>query len=178
MTPTIQTVSGRVINFATPGVNDYDITDIAHGLSNVCRYGGQCLFFYSVAQHSVLVSRLVPREHAMEALMHDGTEAYMCDVPTPLKLLLDEYRRIERELDAGIRWQHSLPIRMTHEVHAADGMALAIEKPQLTVKTDMSWTSMPEVADELRAKHRIQLMYPPDAKALWLERYAELKYLS
>lgn len=77
-----------------------DIYDISHGLSQLCRFSGQIKAFYSVAAHSLLVSEWVefnggtPKE-ALAALLHDASEAYLQDVPTPIKRLLPAYYRIE-----------------------------------------------------------------------------------
>jgi len=76
----IQTYSGKRIDFENPDPDQIDIVDIAHGLSNLCRFSGQSKYFYSVAQHSFYVS-LVCKENKLQALLHDATEAYMADVP-------------------------------------------------------------------------------------------------
>jgi hypothetical protein len=82
----ITTYSGRDISLAGDVLpEDIDILDIAHSLSLQCRYNGACKFFYSVAQHSEFVSRHVPPEDALAALLHDAEEAYTSDMTTPLK---------------------------------------------------------------------------------------------
>lgn len=68
-----------------PRVEDFNIGDIAHHLSMICRYGGAVQSFYSVAEHSILVSHYVPPEYAKEALLHDASEAYVGDLIRPLK---------------------------------------------------------------------------------------------
>ncbi len=80
-----------------PRPEDFEIGDIAHHLAMSCRYGGATRFFYSVAEHSVLVSRFVPPEFALHALLHDAAEAVVSDVIRPLKTLpaFDEFRRVE-----------------------------------------------------------------------------------
>jgi len=90
----IQTYTGRQVFFdAQP--NQYHIVDIAHGLSNACRFAGQCNQFYSVAQHSVLVSQRVPEEFALWGLMHDAPEAYTGDIVHPYKIQFFELQRVE-----------------------------------------------------------------------------------
>src|SRR3954465_1994545 len=88
--PHLQTVSGRFVNPFDPDPDQLDIGDIARALANVCRFGGHCRSFYSVAQHSVIVSELVEQrggdvEDVFAALMHDASEAYLGDMPHPIK---------------------------------------------------------------------------------------------
>ena len=73
----IATYSGNRFYFDDIMANDVNIQEIAHALSHLCRFGGHVREFYSVAQHSVLVSLLAPPEHALGALLHDATEAYV-----------------------------------------------------------------------------------------------------
>lgn len=96
----IQTYTGKRFDALDPKIEDVDILDIAHHLSNLCRFGGATTQFYSVAQHSVSVSNLVPEKYALPALLHDGSEAYLIDVPHPLKVQLafTAYRDIEARL--------------------------------------------------------------------------------
>lgn len=71
-----------------PRPEDVDIRDIAHALSNVCRFAGHTRFHYSVAQHSFLASVYAPPESALPALLHDAAEAYMGDIARPWKKFL------------------------------------------------------------------------------------------
>lgn len=76
----IKTFSGKHFYYDRINKDDIDINDIAVSLSNICRFAGHLSHFYSVAQHAVLCSQLVPQEFAFEALMHDATEAYCQDI--------------------------------------------------------------------------------------------------
>src|SRR5438128_12538670 len=80
----MQTYTGRAFYPLDPRLDDICIEDIAHALSMLCRYGGQCQEFYSVAEHSVLMSYAVNPQHALWALLHDATESYMGDLIRPL----------------------------------------------------------------------------------------------
>lgn len=100
----INTRSGRVLDFANPRVEAIELDDIAAGLASVPRFGAQALRFYSVAQHAVSVALIVERlgrdDLALAALHHDSHEAYACDIPRPLKGLLEpQYSRITEALD-------------------------------------------------------------------------------
>jgi 5'-deoxynucleotidase YfbR-like HD superfamily hydrolase len=85
----IDTASGERLDLDNPRPEDIRIEDVAGGLSKVCRFGAQALEYYSVAQHALLVQRLVVEAGhpglALVALHHDSHEAYLCDIPTPLK---------------------------------------------------------------------------------------------
>src|SRR5829696_7572546 len=85
----IDTASGVRLDLDEPHPEDIRIEDVAGGLSKVCRFGAQTREYYSVAQHALLVRRLVVEaghpELALAALHHDSHEAYLCDIPTPLK---------------------------------------------------------------------------------------------
>jgi len=80
----IQTFTGRKFFPLAPRAEDVLIEDIAHALSNICRYGGHCREFYSVAQHCCMVADHMPEFH-LEGLMHDAAEAYLGDMVRPVK---------------------------------------------------------------------------------------------
>src|SRR3954452_17139806 len=109
--PYLQTVSGRWVNPFDPDPEQLDITDITRALANTCRFGGHCRSFYSVAQHSVIVSELVEQrggdaEDAFAALMHDASEAYLGDMPHPIKHrspLGAAFKAAEDHLEQAIR---------------------------------------------------------------------------
>src|SRR2546423_12384970 len=89
--------SGRLFDLANPEVSEITVEDIAHGLAHTCRYAGQCDGFYSVAEHSVLVSQTVTHSK-LAALFHDAAEAFIGDMSAPLKQLLPAYREIELKI--------------------------------------------------------------------------------
>jgi 5'-deoxynucleotidase YfbR-like HD superfamily hydrolase len=71
--------------------------DIAHALSNICRYAGHTKRFYSVAEHCVVMAELFPDE-AKAALLHDAAEAYFGDLPRPIKQMFPQFREMEHTL--------------------------------------------------------------------------------
>src|SRR5690606_26561418 len=114
----IGTVSGRVVNYLDPRPEDLDINDIAVSLSHVCRFSGQVERFYSVAQHSVMVARKVwratgdPRK-GLQGLLHDASEAYTNDLPSPFKRHIGATARdIERRIQNTVYAAHNLPLEM------------------------------------------------------------------
>ncbi len=121
----IQTLSGKHFNYLDIQQDDIVIEDIATALSHICRFTGHLPEFYSVGQHSVLTSHLVPQEFALEALLHDADEAYLQDIPSPLKRLLPDYQAIEARVDAAIRQKFGLPTEQHPTVKYADLVMLA-----------------------------------------------------
>lgn len=134
----MQTFSGRKFWPLDPRSDEVHIEDIAHALSMQCRYGGHCTRFYSVAEHSVLMARtFANRDLALWALLHDAAEAYVADVPRPLKRFLPGYKEAENKVMAAICDRFGLPHEMPERVKYADECILADEIRQAMVK--MAW---------------------------------------
>jgi 5'-deoxynucleotidase YfbR-like HD superfamily hydrolase len=140
----IDTASGARLDLDNPRPEDIRIEDVAGGLSKVCRFGAQAREYYSVAQHALLVRQLVVEaeypELALVALHHDSHEAYLCDIPTPLKQKIRKATKVYDEacktLDSiiaeafGFEW----PERGSPEQRAikhADRQALLMEATRL-----------------------------------------------
>lgn len=117
--------------FYFDGPHRFDVGVIAASLSKICRFTGHCREFYSVAQHSVLASEIVPEEFALEALLHDAQEAYIGDVSAPLKRRLIDYQMLEGRIEASLRKWFDLPMVQSPEVKRADLTMLATERRDL-----------------------------------------------
>jgi len=125
--PWVQTYRGIHFDLTDPDPEKVDITDIAHSLARLNRFNGHGKR-YSVAQHSLFVSSIVPPELEYEGLLHDAHEAYLGDISAPLKRLLPELREYEKRLSAIVRGRFGLPETLSEEVKEADLKALMIEK--------------------------------------------------
>jgi len=169
--PTILLVSGAYFSFEHPERTPLPVEDIAHALSNICRFTGHCSNFYSVAQHAVLVSHLAPAAHAFHALHHDDVEAVMADMSSPLKRLIPEYKAIERRIEAVILAQFGLPAETPAEVKRADLVALRTEQRDLMHKAGGLWTFLNGIEPD---STRVVPMAPQDAAQAYLLRHAEL----
>lgn len=169
--PTILLYSGRYFSYERPHDSDWTLEDIAHGLAMTCRFGGQARRFYSVAEHSVYVSLLVPPELAWDALMHDAAEAFICDMPKPLKEILPDYKRIEKHVESAIIERYGLIDPMPREIKLADIQMLRAEQLQIMRNDDdWHWTF-----DVPQPDITIAALAPDDAKALFIARASELR---
>ncbi len=132
----IRTYGGRIVAPFDLKHEDIDLDDIAHALSNECRYGGHCRFI-SVAQHSVLVARHLPIELQLWGLLHDGSEAYLKDIPKPLKVLpqFAFYREAEERILQTISERFDLPWPIPAQVEEADARAWATEWRDVCIPT-------------------------------------------
>lgn len=181
--PTVTTYTGISFNLVEP---EFNILDIAHALSNICRYNGHCNQFYSVAEHSVLVSRLVEELQLGDpfiGLMHDGHEAYLSDVPSPFKQLLPDWSAIDVALEEKLYDHFSIPWPREDGIKYADVLAYFIERDCLfdEWKTNKTYLAekYPEMQDRatdlLKQGWEIDKYLPWRAHTLFLERYYELQ---
>jgi hypothetical protein len=135
----IATATGVPFNVIEPHVEDVFIEDIAHALAHQCRYGGHFGRFYSVAEHCVIVAQHAPRELKLEALLHDASEAYLLDIPRPIKKAMPEYRAIEDRLMTVIGKRFGINWPVHADVTALDNRILHDEVAQGMVQPPVPW---------------------------------------
>lgn len=167
----IQTYSGRRFNPTKPIAEAIVIQDIAHSLSMQCRFSGHVNKFYSVAQHCVGVSYLCDDADALWGLLHDATEAYLVDVPSPLKRSghFDSFVNIEKTMQTAICKRFGLLDFEPPSVKKADKIMLATEARDLMNPLRDDWD---EVYPPLPFK--IVPLPPDQAHALFIKRFLEL----
>lgn len=129
-TPSMISTTTGFFDILEPEKYAYDIEEIAHSLSQLCRYTGHCKTFYSVAEHCVLVSQLVPRPFALAGLLHDASEAFVGDVSSPLKKLLKDYKPIEHRIQDAISSHFGCDL-FHEEVKKADATAYWLERASI-----------------------------------------------
>ena len=165
----INTYTGKHFYYDDP--RDFDIKDIARALSNLCRFTGHLEHFYSVAQHCVIASQIVPEHLALEALLHDATEAYLGDVNKPLKRLLPDYQLIEHRVEQALRVQFNLPLEMSRGVKQADLIMLATERRDFGMEDGTPWPVLEGIEP---LAQMITPLRPDAAMSAFMVRYHEL----
>jgi uncharacterized protein len=127
----IQTFTGKKFYPFAPKVEDVCIEDIAHALSMLCRFGGHVNEFYSVADHSIRVALECNPEYRLLGLLHDASEAYLVDVPRPIKEQMHLYREVEKAVQMVICERFNLPLVWPDLIHEIDKRMLLTEARQL-----------------------------------------------
>lgn len=156
----LQTYSGILIDPFDPNPEDIIIEDIAHALSNLCRFGGHVREFYSVAEHSYRGSFLCLGDE-LSFLLHDASEAYMVDIPRPIKYRLAGYKEAEENLQKIIFDKFNLPFPFSQKVKEIDDLMLQKESAYI-----LNFPKDPSLY--------IKPLTPIEAKELFLERFIEL----
>lgn len=173
----INTISGKKFMYDNPREEDIDIEDIAHSLSMLCRYNGHIKKFFSVAEHSVLVSRYVPQEGKLPlwGLLHDAAEAYIGDLVTPLKHRLVQYMNVEEGVEAtifnkfGLEYDDFADEIIPPEVKEVDRRMLATECRDLLGSLHSEWIIVDEPYD-----FNIVGYTPDIARITFMARFEEL----
>ena len=168
----IQTYTGKQFFPLQPRAEDIDVRDIAHALSMQCRFNGHCRAFYSVAEHSVRVSQVLANESRtvqLSGLMHDAAEAYLSDLPRPVKQQMTEFVALKDALLAMICGHFDLPWPLPGAVVHADEMMLATEARDLMAEPPAQWNLE---ADPLPGI--VQPVAPHEAEQAFLARFEEL----
>lgn len=154
----ILTHSGRQFDLLNPTAAMISPQDIAHALARLCRFNGHTRTHYSVAQHSLIVCDLVPRNDQLPALIHDATEAYLGDMTRPLKALMPEYREVEQRVWHAVCDRFDIDPILPESVMRADMVALATERRDLMPQAPGEWEClkgiplMPELITPLPAQ--------------------------
>lgn len=163
----MQTFTGHQFWPLDPHPEDIFIEDIAHALSNICRYGGHVDRFYSVAEHSWLLSKYISKENAAWALMHDAAEAYIGDMVRPLKKSMLSFGNIETQILKAIAIRFDLPgYTYPQEVTEADNRILLTERDALMAATRHPWVQDEDGTEPLPVK--VVGFHPPQMKYAFL----------
>ena len=143
----IPTQDGRKMWPLNPRIEDIDIRDIAMSLSGKARWGGFTRPPYYVSQHSVLVAQVLPSHLQLWGLLHDAGEAYLPDIPRPIKRRYPELVAAEERILKLVAERYELVWPMPAEVHEADDLLLVTEARDLMHATDHAgiWSNLPRM---------------------------------
>jgi hypothetical protein len=139
--PVIRTFSRKWVNVFEPILDMFCIEDVAHALSHQCRFGGHLSPFYSVAQHSILCAKYaeaqgLDKKEQLTALMHDSSEAYLVDIPRPIKKRMPEYKVIEDNLMTFLAQVFNFNYPLSEDIHKIDNIMLQNEWDHIMIKKD------------------------------------------
>lgn len=167
----ITTYTGKSFNFMDPKPEQIDIEDIAQALSMQCRFNGHVKRFYSVAEHCCIISDYVyagsgDKNIAFDALMHDASEAYICDIPRPVKPHLVNYQAIEQRIEVALqkRFGFNPMYAWSKDI---DNRIVADEARELFLHVP-DWVKDYQVVG---VQDKIQCWTPEQAKVEFLERF-------
>lgn len=167
----IQTYTNKAFDYESFDPDAVCIEDIAHALSQLCRFTGHTRKFYSVAEHCFRVSRAVLPGFALEGLMHDASEAYLMDVAAPLKHMswMEGYRECERRWERVIAKKYGLVFPWPESVKTADMRMLMTEARDLLGPSPRPWCQPFEPYET-----KICPMTPTEAEESFLLRFLSL----
>lgn len=157
----------------------FDAESIGHALGMLCRFNGNTRIFYSVAEHSVLVSELMRKVtggNPYEGLLHDGAEAYLSDIPTPFKRLLPDWKRFEDQVQPPLRAWAGLPTVQSAECTLADKLALFIEAHYLMPERGMDYLDPLNARPQALAlvdsgRWQLRCWEPITAGYMWVQQF-------
>lgn len=179
----IQTYTGRQFWIFDPRPEDFNIEDIARSLSQICRFGGHCRPFYSVAQHSYFVSclaekeakvrGLITRPFALAGLLHDAAEAYIGDCVRPLKRTsaMMRYRDVEKSIEEALAQRFQLTYPFAEIIKAADEIILMTEARDLMQPAAVTWNNPAKPLENIT----ILPKSPEEAYAQFMQRFEGLQ---
>lgn len=173
----IKTVTNQTINLKNPDPKAIHPYDIAASLSKICRFCGHCDEFYSVAQHSILVSLMLPERLRGHGILHDASEAYLGDVVKPLKVILGPvYKELEDTFKDAIakrfHWLPPLTKEDESEIKKCDILALQVEDEAFRKGNKARMRYYYEKYDLMQSED--QLGWPPRLALSFFLKYAKI----
>lgn len=157
---TIRLYSGGYLDLANPKPDQFELIDIAKGLSNICRFGGQIGEFYSVAQHCVSCHDVAERdgcspEQCLAVLMHDAAEAFVGDMVKPLKELITGFVRVEDRIQDCIAAKFGIDFAAHKDVIREIDHAVLIAERRMLFSVDKTFWHGEDTVRNVRYAVRI-----------------------
>lgn len=173
----IQTYTGSHFWPHDPKPSEIHILDIAHALSQQCRFSGHLSEFYSVGQHCIEVANLLPKELQLWGLLHDASEAYLIDLPSPTKRgnsLGDLFREVEDGITTAIALKYNLPkeFAKSREVKEADEQMLISEARSFFL-TEPTWLRAAQQGSGKFWTYPLTPLAPKEVEMEFLRKFKE-----
>lgn len=168
---TIRLRSGHYLDLANPQPDQFTLEDIAGALSKICRFGGQCDYFYSVAEHSYLCVCVaerdgLPLDTQQAVLLHDAAESFIGDMVKPLKIMMPGYAEVEARVEAAIAEKFCIDFEREREsIRKIDHEMLIAERRAMFSPDKVTWAG----EDEVR---RLQVDFQT-----WVPNHAEVAFM-
>lgn len=179
----IETFSGIKFDFVNPKPEMINIRDIAHGLSNICRFNGQCKKFYSVAQHSVFCVKILRHMQTTTSLsiermilLHDAEEAYISDIARPIKDYYLDSRKMFKPISDAITKKYKLTTVFSL-LNQIDLIALTIEAKVLMPSEGEDWATKVKISPVMMSLYGSPqrfCMMPGEAEYMFLDCAVQL----
>lgn len=173
----IVTYTGKYINPWKLSYSDICIEDIAHALSNLCRYGGHSRHFYSVAQHSVILAEECLRrwtaQEAYYALLHDAEEAYIIDLPRPIKDQFDDYHDLCQLVSNAINDRFWFMCPTYKEIQKLD-KEMVYHEAHALMAIHPEWAKTEELSVKPTFQPVLEFMTPHRAEWMFLDMFGRL----
>lgn len=169
---TIKVAAGHLVDLVNPDPETIDIKSIAAALSKICRYGGHCHMFYSVAEHSIHATAMAASDgfggDALVAVfLHDAAEAYVGDMVKPLKVTMPQYWDAEQRITRAIESKFSVQFKPFQDtIKRYDRIMLKAEKTSMWPNDSNPWFGLSETEDR-----KIHFGF-------WDPSYAEMQFLA
>lgn len=168
---TIKVAAGHYVDLVSPDPASIEIISIASALSKICRFGGHCPKFYSVAEHCVHATAMASADgYTGDALMavflHDAAEAYLGDMVKPLKVTMPQYSEAEQRMESAIELAFGVDIeRWSGVIKKFDRAMLKAEKIAMWPEDKEKWHGFGEIEDR---EVPFQFWSPEDAERHFL----------
>lgn len=175
MRANLHTITGEAFEFLAP--RQVSVFEIAHPLSNLCRFNGHCINFYSVAQHCVIATELVASsEGKLAVLLHDAAEAFLGDMTATLKRIMPEYCALEKKVQGLINEQFNVRPEWNEVTKTCDLMMLKAEKHLLMPQVEDEWEVLQNIPHPNRHVEEMitQKWTPQQARLRFIRKFNEI----
>lgn len=172
----LETFTGEQFHFLQPLAAEIHVEDVAHSLSQLCRYNGHTKAFYSVAEHSILICDWIAanfpgasQQVLRTALLHDVAETYLGDMSRPVKHQMPQFKELEHIIEGAAAERFDIELPFPAVVEECDARILVDEREQCMSDSGNEWGT--DALEPLGVE--IKFLDPPNVRRLFMERFFE-----